>query len=89
MSFLLIFQAGINYRIDAYTQYAASAVAAITFGCSIFAAALPFVAEPPFHNLGIPWTCVVALASVPFLFYIYGAKPRVMSCMAQGDHESA
>ncbi|EJD48787.1 MFS general substrate transporter [Auricularia subglabra TFB-10046 SS5] len=95
MSFLLIFQAGINYLIDAYTQYAASAVAANTFLRSIFAAALPFVAEPLFHNLGVPWACTllgcisVVLALVPFLFYIYGAKLRAMSRMAQGDHDSS
>lgn len=47
---------------------------------SIFAAALPLVAQPLFHNLGINWACTllgcisVLLAVVPFLFYIYGPK---------------
>ncbi|EIM92287.1 MFS general substrate transporter [Stereum hirsutum FP-91666 SS1] len=91
MSFLLIFQAGINYLLDAYTKYAASAVAANTFMRSIFAAALPLVAQPLFHNLGINWACTllgcisVLLAVVPFLFYIYGPKLRAMSKMAADD----
>jgi DHA1 family multidrug resistance protein-like MFS transporter len=59
MSFLLIFQAGINYLIDAYTQYSASAVAATTFMRSIFAAGLPLVAQPLFRNLGINWACTL------------------------------
>lgn len=58
MSFLLIFQAGINYLIDAYTQYAASAVGANTFLRSIFAACLPFVAQPLFKGLDVPYACV-------------------------------
>lgn len=68
MSFLLIFQvrlpsiikefihrlvqAGINYLIDSYTKFAASAIAGLTFFRSIFAAALPLVAEPLFRKLG-------------------------------------
>jgi DHA1 family multidrug resistance protein-like MFS transporter len=59
MSFLLIFQAGINYLIDAYTQYSASAVAATTFMRSIFAAGLPLVAQPLFNNLGVNWACTL------------------------------
>ncbi|GHJ84330.1 hypothetical protein NliqN6_0732 [Naganishia liquefaciens] len=55
MSFLLIFQSGLNYLIDSYTSRAASAVAANTFLRSIFAAGLPFAASPLFHNLGINW----------------------------------
>jgi len=85
MSFLLIFQAGINYLIDAYTKFSASAMASNTFMRSIFAAALPLVAQPLFNNLGVDWACTllgcisVVLAAVPFLFYIYGPKLRAMS----------
>ncbi|KAL8292267.1 hypothetical protein RQP46_001733 [Phenoliferia psychrophenolica] len=58
-SFLLIFQAGLNYLIDAYTHYAASAVASNTFMRSIFAAALPLVAQPLFNNLGVGYACTL------------------------------
>ncbi|KAF8494535.1 major facilitator superfamily domain-containing protein [Gautieria morchelliformis] len=92
MSFLLIFQAsfdgyitliceaGLNYLIDAYTKYSASAVAANTFMRSFVAAALPLLAKPLFKTLGINWACTllggvsVLLAGVPFLFYVYGKK---------------
>ncbi|EIN08811.1 MFS general substrate transporter [Punctularia strigosozonata HHB-11173 SS5] len=91
MSFLLIFQAGINYLIDAYTKYSASAVAANTFMRSFFAAGLPLVAQPLFHNLGIDWACTllgcvsVLLAVVPFLFYAFGKRLRTRSRMAADD----
>ncbi|WWC85578.1 uncharacterized protein L201_000442 [Kwoniella dendrophila CBS 6074] len=80
MSFLLIFQSGINYLIDAYTINAASAVAANTFSRSIFASALPLVSQPLFHNLGINWACTllgciaILFGGTPFLFYRYGAR---------------
>jgi len=87
MSFMLIFQAGINYLIDAYTKISASAVASNTFMRSIFAAALALVAQPLFNNLGIDWACTMlgcisaVFAVVPFLFYIHGSKFRKMSRM--------
>ncbi|GAA6019837.1 hypothetical protein JCM10207_003716 [Rhodosporidiobolus poonsookiae] len=88
-AFLAIFQAGINYLLDAYTVYAASAVAANTFLRSIFAAALPLVAMPLYHNLGVGRACsllggiAAGLALVPFVFYKYGPKLRSMSKFAQ------
>ncbi|KZT61632.1 MFS general substrate transporter [Calocera cornea HHB12733] len=91
MSFLLIFQAGINYLIDAYTKYSASAVAANTFLRSIFAAALPLVAQPLFNNLGVEWACTLLggvaalLAAVPFAFYMVGPGLRKRSRMALGS----
>lgn len=88
-SFLLIFHAGINYLIDAFTIYAASAVASNTFMRSIFASALPLVAMPLFHNLGVAHACTLlgsvaaALGSVQFLFFIFGPKLRGMSKFAR------
>jgi len=93
MSFLLIFQAGINYLIDAYTKWSASAVPANTFMRSIFAAALPLVAQPLFNNLGVNWACTllgclsVVLACVPFLLYIFGPKLRSMSKLAASERD--
>ncbi|GAA5910879.1 hypothetical protein JCM5296_002558 [Sporobolomyces johnsonii] len=90
-AFLLIFQAGINYLIDGYTVYSASAVAANTFLRSVFASALPLVAQPLFHNLGVGRACsllggiAAGLGTVPFLFYVYGPKLRGLSKMAKSD----
>ncbi|BGP32950.1 hypothetical protein JCM10296v2_004736 [Rhodotorula toruloides] len=89
VAFLLIFQAGINVLIDAYVQYSASAVAANTFLRSIFAAALPLVAMPLFHNLGVDFACTLlgciaaALGFVPFALYRYGPQLRGMSSFAK------
>ena len=51
--FNVIFQQCINFLIDTYGPYAASAVAANTFLRSILACALPLAAKPMFHNLGV------------------------------------
>ncbi|CAD6571028.1 MAG: hypothetical protein TREMPRED_000107 [Tremellales sp. Tagirdzhanova-0007] len=85
MSFLLIFQAGINYLIDAYTRVSASAIAANTFCRSLLGAAFPLIAQPLFHNLGVNWACTllgcigILLGITPFLFFRFGAR-HVWSC---------
>lgn len=52
IGFFTIFQAALNYLVDTFQKYAASAVAANTFLRSIFAAAFPLVVTPMYHNLG-------------------------------------
>ncbi|KAH7323934.1 major facilitator superfamily domain-containing protein [Rhexocercosporidium sp. MPI-PUGE-AT-0058] len=80
--FFTIFQAALNYLIDTFTKFAASAVAANTFLRSIFAAVFPLFVAPMFHNLGIPWGSSLlgfvslCLVPIPFLFYIYGSRIR-------------
>ncbi|TVY55632.1 Efflux pump bik6 [Lachnellula cervina] len=80
--FFTIFQAALNYLIDTFQKYSASAVAANTFLRSIFAAVFPLFVSPMFHNLGIPWASsllgfiAIALIPIPFLFYIYGPSIR-------------
>jgi Major Facilitator Superfamily len=82
LGFATIFQQATNYLIDAFTVYAASAVAAITFLRSVFAAAFPLFATPMFHNMGVPWASsvlgfvAIALMPIPFLFHIFGARLR-------------
>jgi hypothetical protein len=52
---------------------------------SIFAAALPLIAQPMFHNLGVDWACTllgciaILLAFIPFLFIKYGRALRARS----------
>ncbi|KAH6616085.1 major facilitator superfamily domain-containing protein [Chaetomium sp. MPI-SDFR-AT-0129] len=83
--FFTIFQAALNYLVDTFTTYAASAVAANTFLRSCFACAFPLVVGPMFHNLGvgpgssIPAGFSVLLIPVPFVFFAYGKRIRAAS----------
>ncbi|PSS23314.1 hypothetical protein M430DRAFT_136118 [Amorphotheca resinae ATCC 22711] len=80
--FFTIFQAALNYLIDTFQKYSASAVAANTFLRSIFAAVFPLFVNPMFHNMGIPWASsllgfiALALIPIPYCFYIYGPSIR-------------
>lgn len=71
-----------NYIIDCYLMFAASAMAANTFLRSMFGGAFPLFARQMFVNMKIQWVgillgCVsVVLLPVPFLFYSYGRKIR-------------
>lgn len=80
--FFTIFQAALNYLVDTFTEYAASAVAANTFLRSCFAGAFPLVVTPMYHNIGVgPASSITGgfaalLIPVPFVFYIYGKRIR-------------
>ena len=67
--FFTIFQAALNYLIDTFSRYAASAIAANTFLRSIFAASFPLFATPStFNHFGTPSKLVdeaKLLCSVP------------------------
>ncbi|OCK76828.1 MFS general substrate transporter [Lepidopterella palustris CBS 459.81] len=86
--FYIIFQQCVNFLIDTYGLYAASAVAANTVLRSILAASFPLVAKPMFHNLGVGLAmsilgAVACIAiPVPFLFMKYGVKLRRVSKFA-------
>jgi MFS family permease len=80
--FFTIFQAALNYLVDTFTEYAASAVAANTFLRSCFAGAFPLVVAPMYHNIGtgpassITGGFAALLVPVPFVFYVYGKRIR-------------
>ncbi|POS72615.1 polyamine transporter 1 [Diaporthe helianthi] len=80
--FNTIFQAALNYLVDTFRAYAASAVAANTFLRSIFAAGLPLVIIPLYTDFGVEITQSVfaglatLLISVPFVFYYFGRNIR-------------
>ena len=80
--FFTIFQAALNYLIDTFQKYAASAVAANTFLRSCFAGAFPLFITPMLHKLGIGWGVsifgfvAVAMIPIPYLFFIYGKRIR-------------
>ncbi|OAL38686.1 hypothetical protein AYO20_01892 [Fonsecaea nubica] len=86
--FNVIFQQCINYLVDVYGLYAASATAANTFLRSILAAGLPLAARPLYHSIGVgPATSILgAVASimlpVPFIFMKYGLTLRKRSNFA-------
>ncbi|KAK4120651.1 MFS general substrate transporter [Parathielavia appendiculata] len=83
--FFTIFQAALNYLVDTFTKYAASAVAANTFLRSCFACAFPLVVGPMYRNLGVgpgsstPAGFAVLLIPVPFVFFVYGERIRARS----------
>ncbi|KAL9092132.1 MAG: hypothetical protein Q9165_004565 [Trypethelium subeluteriae] len=86
--FNIIFQQCINFLVDTYMLYAASAVSANTFLRSVLAAAFPLFARPMFLNLGVgpAMSILGAFATlaipVPFVFMKYGLRLRKMSKFA-------
>ncbi|KAI9688050.1 MAG: hypothetical protein M1822_001555 [Bathelium mastoideum] len=86
--FNIIFQQCINFLVDTYSLYAASAVSANTFLRSVLACAFPLVAKPMFNKLGVGPAMsilggVATLAiPVPFIFMKYGLRLRKMSKFA-------
>lgn len=86
-----IFQQSINFLIDMYKIYSASATAGITFLRSIMAAGLPLAAKPMIRALDIgPAVSIIGavgavLLPVPFLFMRYGPALRKLSKLAPED----
>ena len=83
-----IFLSLLNYIVDAYLMFAASAIAANTFMRSIFGGIFPLFATQMFNGMGVQWAstligCVaVLLAPMPIFFYLYGKKIRAKSKFA-------
>ncbi|KAM0814749.1 putative Major facilitator superfamily domain-containing protein [Seiridium cardinale] len=83
--FTAVFQSALNYLIDVFKQYSASAVAANTFLRSCFAAAFPLVVSPLYHNIGVgPGSSIFGgfaclMIPVPFIFYVFGKRIRAGS----------
>jgi len=77
-----IFMATSNYLIDAFTIYAASALAASTVLRSLFGCFLPLVGPPLYEHLGLGWGnstlgfIAVAMIPIPILFWKFGEKLR-------------
>ncbi|KAI9771368.1 MAG: hypothetical protein M1840_002338 [Geoglossum simile] len=85
---LAIFLQSLNYLVDAYLMFAASAIAANTLLRSLAGAGFPMFSQYMFHRLGVNWASTllgfVALAMVPIpvVFIVYGAKIREKSKFA-------
>jgi MFS family permease len=78
---VLVFLSITNYLVDAYTIFAASALAANAVLRSLFGAAFPLFTAQMFDQLGIHWASSVyaflALACIPFPFVIYKYGPAI------------
>lgn len=81
----IVLTSPVNYLVDAYEIYAASALAAASCSRSLFGVVLPFAVPSMFQNLGIAWAVSVlgfitlAMSVVPFVFIKYGDKIRANS----------
>ncbi|CAI6302013.1 unnamed protein product [Periconia digitata] len=79
-----IFTSGVNYLIDTFQRWGASALAANTFARSVLAAVLPLLIPAMYHRLGNGWAFTVlgvfAILNIPipFVFWFYGPKIRKM-----------
>ena len=88
-SMLLIFVIYVNYIVDTYTVYAASAIAANTIARYAFAASVPLFTDQMFAAMGIGGGgsliagCAALLAPVPFVFWKYGKRIRARSKYTQ------
>ncbi|KAK8912022.1 Efflux pump FUBT [Metarhizium anisopliae] len=85
---VLIFVAYLNYLVDVYLMYAASAIAANTIARSACGAVAPLFTSQMFHALGVGGGgslvagVATLLAVVPFVFYKYGKPIRIRSRFA-------
>lgn len=87
--YLCIFTALINYLVDSYEIFAASAMAANCFARSIIGATLPLAAKPLYTGLGISWATSLlgflslALVFIPYSLICYGPAIRARSTFCQ------
>jgi DHA1 family multidrug resistance protein-like MFS transporter len=90
---LVIFVVFVNYIIDSYLKYAASAIAANTILRSACAAASPLFTQYMFDTLGVGGAgslvggIGILLMPIPFVFYKYGATIRARSKYAVTDQK--
>jgi hypothetical protein len=79
----------LNYIVDAYEIFSASAMAAASCSRSVLAVALPFATAPMYERLGVGWACgllgfvSLLLGVIPFMFLRYGAAIRKNSEFCQ------
>jgi MFS family permease len=74
-----------TYLVDAFTQHAASAIAACTVLRSLAGGLLPLCGLKLYDKLGLGWGnsllafLALAISPIPILFHIFGAKLRARS----------
>ncbi|KAK4101040.1 MFS general substrate transporter [Parathielavia hyrcaniae] len=83
-----IFLQSLNYLVDAYLMFAASAIAGNTFLRSLAGAGFPLFSKYMFQGMGIQWASTLlgaiaaALVPIPIIFYVYGHRIRQRSAYA-------
>jgi hypothetical protein len=94
LGYVMLFLALLNYLVDAFEIFAASAMAASTCSRSLAGAVLPFDTTPMYKNLGVAWaTSLFARLSlgmcvIPFLFLWKGDVLRAGSTFRAYVRES-
>lgn len=89
--FSMVFQAALNYLVDTFQLYAASAIGANTFLRSAFACAFPLIVTPLYHNVGVgPGSSITGgfaalLIPVPFVFFVFGKRIRAKYKWSKGS----
>lgn len=91
LGFFTIFQAALNYLVDTFRVYAASAIAVNTFLRSCLAGGFPLFADYMFHGLGVNWAASllgfvsVAMIPIPYVFYLFGRRIRARGKWSQAS----
>ncbi|KAL5051817.1 hypothetical protein BDW71DRAFT_193353 [Aspergillus fruticulosus] len=79
-----------DYVVDAYSQFAGSAIGAVATGENIFSAFLPLATMSMYDNLGFQWASTLlafvslVLALVPTLMFVWGREVRARSRFMNG-----
>ncbi|KAL4940911.1 hypothetical protein BDV06DRAFT_213112 [Aspergillus oleicola] len=79
-----------DYVVDAYSQYAGSAIGAVATGENIFSAFLPLATMSMYNNLGFQWASTLLafisfiLSLVPTAMFVWGKKVRARSPFMTG-----
>ncbi|KAL4988499.1 aldehyde dehydrogenase family-domain-containing protein [Aspergillus falconensis] len=79
-----------DYVVDAYSQFAGSAIGAVATGENIFSAFLPLATMSMYDNLGFQWASTLlafvslVLALVPMLMFVWGREVRARSRFMNG-----
>ncbi|TFK19031.1 spermine transporter [Coprinopsis marcescibilis] len=79
---ILLYVSANSYIVDAYSTFAATAMAAKTFLRSEIGAMVPLYVNQMFHNMGFQYAglllalIALAIAPIPFIFYFYGERIR-------------
>ncbi|KAJ5994399.1 hypothetical protein N7451_010123 [Penicillium sp. IBT 35674x] len=74
-----------DYIVDAYSQYAGSAMGAVATGENLFSAFLPLATMTMYGNLGFQWASTLlafvslVLSVVPMLMFVWGKEVRARS----------
>lgn len=89
LGFFTIFQSSLNYLVDTFTRFSASAIAVNTFLRSIFGGTFPLFATIMYRRMGVPWASSLlgfvgmALIPIPFVLYVYGPGIRARGKWSQ------